>query len=46
MDRIQDMELIKNTCFGDLKEVLCGSRPKVEPVEKIIGKHMRKRQSF
>ena len=42
----KDMELIKNTCSRDLKEILYGLRPEVEPVKKIIGKHMRERQSF
>ena len=41
----KDMELIKNTCSRDLKEILYGLRPEVEPVKKIIGKHMRERQS-
>lgn len=42
----KDTELIKNTWFRGLKEILYGLRPEVEPVEKIIGKHMRERQSF
>lgn len=39
----KDMNLIKNTCSRDLKEILCGLRPEVELVEKIIRKHMRER---
>lgn len=29
-------KLTKNTCFRDLKEMLYGLRPEVEPVENII----------
>lgn len=34
----KDMKLIKNTCLKDLKEILYGLRPEVQPVEKIIWK--------